>query len=921
MDANDMASENNAGQLPHDRKSDSPEGQVKRLESCPKECPSRSDDIVALHNLKLQPDAETTSSSRSSTIKMATASYLPPAYPPSTKPLSKLEPISIFELEPDTHHRGRRTTLRVLAPPYREHVASIATMVEDEQGDTLVLRLFFQPPEQLVPADEILCMGDVVVVREPFFCKSAADSGSCALRVDHTGDVTRLAVGNERIPTRWRCVEEQEEVFSGVLRGQGNEAVREEQWAKAHRLYTSAIQAAATLEDEQMAYLNRSLTNLRLGRPAAALSDAQAAASDNDNSNHNSSLGLAEKALFRTARAQYDLGDFTSCLATLERLATSHPDNPATAHEIRRTRARLHEQETGTYSFRGMYTQATAAASSTPHRPPPLIDCATYSSRVAVRPSSSPGRGSGLFTTGPVAAGDLLLVEKAFGYGYAPEGGPGAGSMLLDVAARKGFVGGQVALLARLVDKISHDPEARRALCELYAGGHGIPGVEEEELDGAQAVVDSFLVAKIISFNAFGAPISSRDALAQRINLSPPPPPSPTDTPTSSTNATTTNTTNAFASSSLWLLASRINHSCHGNCRRSFIGDVQIVRAARDLPAPGGTELLFGYRAAQHGESHADVQDALRRHWGFECGCELCAVRAVTTQGMLDRRRVLMGELHDVLLGEDGDDDGESETGRGAGRRMDVDTAQRILREMETETYPPSAAAAAAGADTVSDGGTSSSGVIMRLELWDPYFALGAEMLGRGEPEGCITMILRGLESLGFVIITTAAVTKIISTALTAPSDDAENGTGSTGVADRKKKKKKKKKSKKQNKNKNNNNSMPAPFAGTTTTTTIAAPTAVPALEIVTWGYVTDLVPLAFLQLAAAYASLEIGARGNGSAVAVAAAASGPKKTTTTMTTTSRCSEAARGYARTAYSILVGEAETFGDDEFALFGA
>ena len=41
----------------------------------------------------------------------------------------------------------------------------------------------------------------------------------------------------------------------------------------------------------------------------------------------------------------------------------------------------------------------------------------------------------------------------------------------------------------------------------------------------------------------------------------------------------------------IFLKASLINHSCHNNARRSFIGDMIIVRAAKDIPAD--TEISF----------------------------------------------------------------------------------------------------------------------------------------------------------------------------------------------------------------------------------------------------------------------------------------------------------------------------------------
>ncbi|KXJ86816.1 hypothetical protein Micbo1qcDRAFT_218559 [Microdochium bolleyi] len=704
-------------------------------------------------------------------------SYLPPAYPPCTQPLSELEPITIAEMKLETRHRGKRVTLRVLTGPAREPVMAVVAIVEDEKGEALVLQLFFQPPEGVVPADEIVQSDDVVVLKQPF-CKIAAD-GTYTLRVDHPGDFVKLENGDERIPRLWRREWlPMHGLSSGEIRGLGNNAVEEEQWAKAQRLYTSAIDAATTPGDRSAALLNRSYANLQLGRPAKALSDARAAAAVEGSS-------LTEKALFRKGRALYELGDFAGALVTLERLATFYPENAATRHELGRATMRLREQKTGRYSFRRMYAQAVRGDAD-----PPLIDCATFSSRVEVRPSSAPGRGNGLFTTVPVAAGDLLLVEKAFGYGCAAAGGsedtvasPGADSgALIDLANRKGVVGGQVRLLTHLIQKMCHDPKARELVYGLYHGEHEVPSVGDVD---RQPVIDSFLVANIISLNAFGAPPTSRDALSRRIN-----PDSQHDTP----DTPTTTTASRFATSGLWLLASRINHSCYGNCRRSFIGDVQIVRAARDLPA--GTELVFGYRAAQHNESHAEVQAALRGYWGFECGCELCGVRLATTGEMLARRKVLKKEK----------------------KRMDVDAALRILEEIEEATYPPAS--------------PDAEGVSIRIELWDAYFALGAEMLGRGEPTGCIRMIVRGLKALGFNVTATAA-----------------------------------------------------------------------AATVSHWGYTTDLVPLAFLQLFTAYKTLTTpaGAAREPEACAAAAAAANAKK-----------------YAGVAYSILVGESETL-NDEFPQF--
>ena len=96
-----------------------------------------------------------------------------------------------------------------------------------------------------------------------------------------------------------------------------------------------------------------------------------------------------------------------------------------------------------------------------------------------------------------------------------------------------------------------------------------------------------------------------------------------------------------FATAGMWLMASKINHSCVGNCRRSFIGDMQIVRATKDIPA--NTELLFCYHPPSALQCYGEVQDHLS-DWGFVCECALCKDRKNTSNTQLQRRAALFNE-------------------------------------------------------------------------------------------------------------------------------------------------------------------------------------------------------------------------------------------------------------------------------------
>lgn len=235
--------------------------------------------------------------------------------------------------------------------------------------------------------------------------------------------------------------------------------------------YSASIQAAQTTEDDQLAHLNRSLANLRLGRPASALLDA-----DHDNKAKDAEPN--EKALFRKASALYELRKFDACLEVLQSLEATFPLSGAAKPMLDRVKQRLREEEIGEYDFLHMYKQARAT--------PPFIDCASYSVPVEIR--SSPGRGRGLFTTRKVSAGELLVCEKAIGYAYVDKGSSAKVTVLMNMATQRMTVGGQADLLTQLVQKLYHDPEAARAFGELYHGSHKT--VAFSEVDG-RPVVDT----------------------------------------------------------------------------------------------------------------------------------------------------------------------------------------------------------------------------------------------------------------------------------------------------------------------------------------------------------------------------------------------------------------------------------------------
>lgn len=100
-----------------------------------------------------------------------------------------------------------------------------------------------------------------------------------------------------------------------------------------------------------------------------------------------------------------------------------------------------------------------------------------------------------------------------------------------------------------------------------------------------------------------------------------------------------------FHSSGIWTMASYINHSCLSNARRSFIGDMMIVRASRDLPP--NTEITFWYKSPMvrdPNELPVNLQ-----HWGFRCDCILCQDTQSTGRSVLSNRNRIAIEVQKLF--------------------------------------------------------------------------------------------------------------------------------------------------------------------------------------------------------------------------------------------------------------------------------
>ena len=166
----------------------------------------------------------------------------------------------------------------------------------------------------------------------------------------------------------------------------------------------------------------------------------------------------------------------------------------------------------------------------------------------------------------------------------------------------------------------------------------------------------------------------------------------------------------------LYVKASYVNHSCYSNARRSFIGDVLILRATRNIPA--GQEISFWY-ASPKADHNFDTTQKKLQNWDFQCSCDICGHDRETPNNKKKKRAALLKEW-DVaakhVVGETG-----------------LTNIESLLAAIE-QTY------------------TAPAAMAPRLALWDPYLALTRVYVSNEGPEKTITTAWKVLAALGFVV-------------------------------------------------------------------------------------------------------------------------------------------------------------------------
>ena len=161
--------------------------------------------------------------------------FIPAAYLPCVTPTAELTSIDIRHLQLETHHRKKYIVLRSLMPCKR--MTGILALMEDDNGDAVLVQLYHQEAEIKRKSTDIIRMGTIILVKEPYY--KVMSTGEYGIRVDHLSDVRFLEVDDIILPLRWKPRITDIEQSVTDWKGRGDQAVRTDDHWNAIKLYVS----------------------------------------------------------------------------------------------------------------------------------------------------------------------------------------------------------------------------------------------------------------------------------------------------------------------------------------------------------------------------------------------------------------------------------------------------------------------------------------------------------------------------------------------------------------------------------------------------------------------------------------------------------------------------------------------------------
>ncbi|KAI9782867.1 MAG: hypothetical protein M1816_001687 [Peltula sp. TS41687] len=551
-------------------------------------------------------------------------------YAPCIVSLRDLRPMTLADLQMETHHRGRQLTIKRASPVVTLAARSWA-MVQDEEGnETERLEMCLHKSRHGV---DVLDSASVFVIKEPYF--TLTDQGEATLRIDHPSDLIvcrdEMANSSLTLAEDVNGHNEDAEKIARTCKDKGNAALQLKELLLAHAEYTKGLNAARQdvvyhINSDLARDLsrNRAHVNLLLNQFDEAKTDATASLIGREDQR---SKELDCKAYLRAGCAAYNLGEYQEAKGFFEERQKLTPDDKDARAYLRKIDMCLREQETGTYNWKKISAGLSQSR--------PRVDAASFVGNTKV--DDSPGRGRGLFATRDIPAGGMIMCEKAFCVVWGHES-EALIAMTYDVRDDR-IRASPVGLSQSVTQKLLSNPSQIEKVMDLYGDYPGDGSNVCNTEDGP--VVDIFCIQDIVSRNTFGLGSQYGEEGASK------------------------------PSAGLWIRAAYVNHSCVANTKREHVGDLMVVRAT--APIGAGEEIFHSYDESSDYDTR---RAALMTTWGFECDCALCAAEKADNPAVRKKRRELAAEADAFVQREH----------RVNAKRLTIAKAQRLLRAID-ETY------------------------------------------------------------------------------------------------------------------------------------------------------------------------------------------------------------------------------------------
>jgi tetratricopeptide (TPR) repeat protein len=383
----------------------------------------------------------------------------------------------------------------------------------------------------------------------------------------------------------------------------GNRHYQNQRWIEAFESYSFALELGdGSLSTSVLS--NRAATALKMGRPAAALSDCQVALLDQLSEDR-----LRKKLLFRASTCHYDLGHFEQALMQLDILLALDGSEPAAMILRTKCKNRMKEETTGNYDWPTLFAQSALA-----------LDISEFvDSRVVV--TSIPGKGRGLVASGDVKMGELLVVAKPL----AISGGDKSRlsyNIGLNLYTETIDPYAFTDLIATMIEKANYDRDYYEQVMDLHVHVDITSGSPPKSMNASISPsiisVDPSRFEASATFNAFHAEsISSTISTHSKDDQD-----------------------HIHSPSALYSIPSRMNHSCIGNISYIFLADVLVLRAKSDVMA--GEELVDSYVDSLE---EYDVRNEKLSGHRFRCNCQLCHWDRVDGEVNRAKRKGLAGDV------------------------------------------------------------------------------------------------------------------------------------------------------------------------------------------------------------------------------------------------------------------------------------